>query len=266
MNLKEYIESGVVELYVMDALSPAEKVEFERILALHPELKKEMETVEKTLMKHAEDNAIDPPAYLKEKVYNTIVSDQSNVRKSDEAKIVQLRPVSSLYAGIAASIILAVVSAACAFIFYGKWKTAEEKILAYEQEKSVLTDQLQQVNQIYADSKNQLAIIRDENTRSIALLSTKPDQQFFARVYWNSRSKKSFIDVTTLPAPDKSQQYQLWALVDGKPVDAGVFNVDSLTIQQVKDVERADAWAVTLEPAGGSASPHLDQMYLLSKS
>jgi anti-sigma-K factor RskA len=263
MNIKEYIESGVVELYVMDALTPAEKAEFERYLAVHPELKNEMESVEKTLMKHAEENAIDPPVYLKEKIYEEIFNQQA---KTSEPHVIRMKPSRNLYMGIAASVAIAVISASCALIFYMKWKSAEEQIYAYEQEKTQLAAMIQQVNRVYSETKNQLTLIRDQNTKSIALLSTKPDRPFFAKVYWNAVTKQSFIDVTSLPVPDKSQQYQLWALVGGKPVDAGVFNVDSLSLQRVKDIESADAWAVTLEPAGGSAAPHLDQMYLISKS
>ena len=78
-------------------------------------------------------------------------------------------------------------------------------------------------------------------------------------------TKQAYIDILDLPIPDEGKQYQLWALVGGKPVDAGVFELVS-GIQRVKDIPEADAWAVTLEPKGGSISPTLELMYLLGKN
>jgi anti-sigma-K factor RskA len=79
-------------------------------------------------------------------------------------------------------------------------------------------------------------------------------------------NRHAFIDVLSLPEPEEGKQFQLWALVKGLPVDAGVFNTDVSNIQRVKDIESADGWAVTLEPKGGSVSPSLDKMYLINKN
>ena len=60
------------------------------------------------------------------------------------------------------------------------------------------------------------------------------------------------------------KQYQLWALKDGQPIDMGVF--DPVTpedgLLEMGRVPGADAFAVTLEPRGGSANPTLEEMYV----
>jgi len=87
-----------------------------------------------------------------------------------------------------------------------------------------------------------------------------------ARVFWNHQTHDAFIDVMSLPVPPAGKQDQLGALVGGKPVDAGVFNMNTNAgMQPMKNILSADAWAVTLEPQGGSVAPTLSQMYLLSK-
>jgi anti-sigma-K factor RskA len=62
-----------------------------------------------------------------------------------------------------------------------------------------------------------------------------------------------------LPDPPTDKQYQLWALLDGKPVDAGTFNVnsDSIQLQEVRNIANAQAFAITLEHKGGVRSPTL---------
>jgi anti-sigma-K factor RskA len=70
-----------------------------------------------------------------------------------------------------------------------------------------------------------------------------------------------------MPANDQAHQYQLWALVGGKPVDLGVFDVDTTSkeMKEMKSTALADAFAVTLEPRGGSTSPTMSEMMVVGK-
>lgn len=69
-----------------------------------------------------------------------------------------------------------------------------------------------------------------------------------------------------MPANDKDHSYQLWAIVAGKPIDLGVFNADTTSkdMKEMKDVELASAFAVTLEKRGGSLTPSMDEMMVKS--
>ena len=49
MNVNEYIASGIVELYAMNALSSEEKMEFERVMLLYPEIASELRKAEHAL-------------------------------------------------------------------------------------------------------------------------------------------------------------------------------------------------------------------------
>ena len=89
-------------------------------------------------------------------------------------------------------------------------------------------------------------------------------------VAWSPAKKKVMIDMAgmQLPANDLSHQYQLWALVNGKPVDLGVFDraeADSVDMKLMKPVDLAGAFAVTLEPRGGSNSPTMSEMMVIGQ-
>ena len=43
-------------------------------------------------------------------------------------------------------------------------------------------------------------------------------------VFWNTRTHQVAVQVQSLPPLPADKQYQLWSMVDGKPVDAGVFD------------------------------------------
>ena len=66
-----------------------------------------------------------------------------------------------------------------------------------------------------------------------------------------------------MPAAPQGMQYQLWAIVDGKPVDAGVFDVATSGLLKMKTLDGAVAFAVTIEPRGGRPSPTLETMQVI---
>ena len=57
---KAYIESGILELYVLGQLSAPEMLEVERMAASAPEIKRELEAIEIALEAYAIENAVEP--------------------------------------------------------------------------------------------------------------------------------------------------------------------------------------------------------------
>ena len=71
-----------------------------------------------------------------------------------------------------------------------------------------------------------------------------------------------------LPAPPAGKDYQLWVIAGSTPKSAGVFPVDDKggavhVLPEVPDPTGVNAFAVTLEPAGGLPQPS-GPMVLLS--
>jgi anti-sigma-K factor RskA len=76
-----------------------------------------------------------------------------------------------------------------------------------------------------------------------------------------------YVDPTNLPDPAAGKQYQLWAIVDGKPVDAGMISTQKgvYKIQKMKSFGKAQAFAITLENEGGSPTPTMAEMYVIAE-
>lgn len=87
-------------------------------------------------------------------------------------------------------------------------------------------------------------------------------QNAFATVWWNKGTDEVMLDLRKMPECPAGHDYQLWAIVDGKPVDLGVFNPASErgTMVAMHTVGKPQLFAVTVEPKGGSPSPTLDKM------
>jgi anti-sigma-K factor RskA len=115
----------------------------------------------------------------------------------------------------------------------------------------------------------ELSIFRDPSFKLLKLQGVPKSPKSVLTVAWSAAKKKVMIDMTNakMPTNDQDHQYQLWALVGGKPVDLGVFDADTTStgMKEMKSTALADAFAVTLEPRGGSPSPHLDELVVIGK-
>ena len=82
-----------------------------------------------------------------------------------------------------------------------------------------------------------------------------PAPEANATVYWDSLSKDVYLLIHNLPLPASDKQYQLWALLDGKPIDLGVipnevFVERKRLLLTMKNTIGAQAFAITLEKNG----------------
>ena len=65
MNIQEYISSGILESYVLGATTPEERKEVEKYSAMYPEIKLELEEIEKAMNNYATQHSVTPPSHLK---------------------------------------------------------------------------------------------------------------------------------------------------------------------------------------------------------
>lgn len=65
MNVQEYIDNGLVESYVLGISTPEEKEEIELLLKASPELRTELQSVERTLHRLLLQDAVPPPVELR---------------------------------------------------------------------------------------------------------------------------------------------------------------------------------------------------------
>jgi len=266
VDIEKYIASGIIESYVLGIASSDEAQEVEALAAKHPEIKKEIASVRDALESYALAHQKTLPAHLKKKILNEIDKLDSG-KENNRAKVIEMDTRREIGSGssrwlAAASIALLVLSGTMNLLQFNKLNDANQKIAALESEKSVLANEFNTLKANYTQQENDLAILSNPLNKTIIMKGVEKQPDALASIYWNAETKEVFLAVNNLPKPPADKQYQLWAIVNGKPVDMGVFDViDSL--QRMSEVEAPQAFAVTLEKKGGSAAPTLEQMYLL---
>lgn len=263
MNKEEFISSGLLELYALGIYSPEEKQLVEKHLVQFPELKEELNEIEDSLESYAQANAFQPLSEVKEKLMKRIFSQEAK-EESTQAHVVSINKKSTsipFYKFVAAaSLILLFGSIILNYSYYRKYNKAANDLQIVQQK----IDQTDASNE--AMSKD-LGVVTDRYARPVVLNGTAKSPDAIANIFWMKNTGQVYIDPTNLPQVPPGKQYQLWAIVDGKPVDAGLITTEKGTyhIQKMKSFGKADAFAITLEKEGGSPTPTMSEMVVISK-
>ena len=259
MNIEEYISTGILEAYVLGDLSEQERLEVEKNLSMYPLLRDELLKIEEAQERFLMKTAIKPRAEIKKQIMAKVSATRPT------AKEVQLKPINWWQYVAAASLALTLVLSYLTYNYWNKWQDVKsdlEGLIAQNQQIAQDYDRVnQQLDKIEEDKK----IIDNPAFKRVILKGTGNAPSALAYVYWNDQTREVYLSVQNLKELDQAQQYQLWAIADGKPVDAGVFDADSTGLLKMKAMNKAGAFAVTIEPRGGKASPTLETMQVLGE-
>ena len=278
MNIDNYISSGAIESYVLGLADAQEAAEVQQLSLQYPEIKQAIANFEASLEAAAFANAIPPAASVKEKlmfalqdefvvptvkattVTNTVESESAKVVTLPVAEIAIVKKMNPLRYVVAASIILLVISSGLNIFYYLEYSKANEKVVALLNGNNILTADNKTMQVKYNDLSQ---LVSDTNVIKVFMKGIAGKETNLATVYWNNKTKDVYLLANKLPKVATDKQYQLWALVDGKPVDAGMLSVDCNGICKLKNIIKAQAFAITLEKAGGSVSPDLTQLQVI---
>jgi anti-sigma-K factor RskA len=260
MEVRSYIESGILELYVFGTLSETENQEVAQMAEKHPEIQEEIISIEKAVISLSYSMA----PYLSAANYDRIR--ESLIEK--HGKVVEMQPENNvaLFVGWAAAVVLMVGIA----WQYTQLDAAKNQIATVETEKDTLVKELNTVKLFQSQTERMLAVVRDQNSTVVALGGQAVSPESKAKVYWNQDTHTVYVDAAGLPEPPDGFVYQVWSLKLNPltPTSIGLldnFKGNDSRLFAVSNASEEEAFGITLEPAGGSVSPNLEQLYTLGK-
>lgn len=269
MDIQAYIASGILESYVLGELPASEARQVEQMAERYPEVRQELNLIEQTLEGVAQATAVAPRPELKNAILEK-AAPVPEVKEAPERPLQVQKPATpkqqSLRWLAAASIALAVISSVAAVFFWSRWQDSEERLASMVAQNTFLVQQVSTLENRAETMEQSLAVLADPSYKTIPMKGLAPAPNAEAVVFWNPSSEEVYLNVGSLPPAPAGKQYQLWAIVEGEPVDAGVFDVSGEALKRMKEIQNASAFAVTLEPTGGSISPTLDQMYVVGET
>lgn len=266
MNVKEFISSGIIESYILGLCTEADRREVESACEHYPEIAKAKKEVEEKIEQLLLKEQIAPPAALKEK----ILSHTNNEQTSSEASAEEYEATPMYRSGIwkwvaAASIIL--LAGSIFWIFQLKKENNELATTTNVDDSSRYA--LSEAKAELAELKSAMQALQSPGLKMASLNSTPTGQGAKASIFWDTTTKEVFLILNNLPEAASDKQYQLWALINKQPVDLGVLDqqtvIQKRLLIKMKNVQNAEAFAITLEPNGGSTQPTMQNMYVYGK-
>lgn len=261
MDTKQYIETGILELYVYGLLSEAENKEVSELAEKHPEIKTEIVSIEKAIVNLSTSFSPFLSAENFEKIKARL--------ELKHTKVIEMKPFKNRYQyiGWAAAVIFFMG------IGYQYLQLSETKNLVVnaEKEKNSLKKEVIDLKLKNEQAVTALAVVRDAKNTVINLGGQAVSPTSSAKIYWNKETQVVYVDASGLPEPPKGMVYQIWSLKlqpQLTPTSIGLLSDFTANTEKIFAVEKtsgAEAFGITLEPAGGSQSPTMEQLYTLGK-
>ena len=261
MDTQEYIESGNLELYVYGILNESETKEISELAKTNSEINNEIIAIEKAIVNLSSSFSPQVSAEVFEKIKTKL--------ELKHGKVIEMKPKSNVsqYLGWAASLALLIGGA----YLYTQLNASNDNLKTIETEKSVVDKQVKDLEIKNKETATALNVVRDVKNTVVTLGGQAIAPKSFAKIYWNQEAQTVYVDAAGLPEPPEGKVYQIWSLKlkpTLTPTSIGLleyFKENGQKIFAVSGTTGAEAFGITLEPAGGSASPTMEQLYTLGK-
>jgi anti-sigma-K factor RskA len=264
LDKQDIISSGLLELYAAGLASEKESREVELWLARDAEVAAEYADISAGIEAYAHAHSVNPSPHVKERIFAQIagntaapVFENDQAVQSTGAKIIS--PAWRMVA--AASVLLLIGSIALNIVNYNKYTQAKKDLFETSESLARLEEQ-------HKSMEADMSVVQSKYSVPVALKGLEAAPDAAAKIFWMQNTGEVFIDPSNLPETPPGKQYQLWAIVDGKPVDAGMIltskNGDKYRIQKMKTFGKAEAFAVTLEKEKGNPTPE-GPMFVMGK-
>lgn len=216
---------------------------------------------------------VTPPAALRSRILRAAGVSEAAAPVSAPAPVIELRPArrETFYRrlALAACLALALVSWR-ALVWHRDLGEARRRTAEVEAAKAELAAEVAQLRTTGEEQAALINLLRQPGSGLVTLASLAPAPGASGRVLWDPKAGRGYLWVNALPQEPTDKDYQLWAIIAGKPVSAGVFSVgvDGSAVIPLLDIGREPqvaTFAITLEPAGGMPQP-TGQMVLMGQT
>ncbi|HEX5555496.1 MAG TPA: anti-sigma factor [Chitinophagaceae bacterium] len=273
MNIEEYISSGIIENYILGLTSSEENQSVETMAATYPEIRDVIASYQKALGEYSNLHAVQPPSTLKPRILNAIRREQDLSPVTTDAKIIPkentgFHALRTWKRIAAAAILLLIGSVVINSIYIGKYQKSRDRYTALVQSQQLLVTRNQTIETRLEKVESDMQVLMNPAMRPVVMEGGDKHPGMMATVYWDPHNRNTYLGTTNLPVPPTGMAYQLWAIVDGKPVNMGMYNPATekgpLAMKELA-AGQVQAFAITLEKQVGSSTPTMDQMYVIGK-
>ncbi|HEX4887552.1 MAG TPA: hypothetical protein VFV37_05835, partial [Luteibaculaceae bacterium] len=215
MIAKDIITSGLLEAYALGVTSPEETALVLEALK-NPEVRRELEEIEDALWQLAKQSEKEVPANVKMRLDEDLFS-QTETDHTPETTVVSINRNESISIWKVAAGIALAISLGLNVFQYSSSRQLSEQLAELTKTNDVLAGEVKVVRQDL-DFYGKISDFFQRGEIKSFELQPMPNKQGRAMLYCDLKTGKVAVKPMGLPALDNQHQYQLWALIDGKPV------------------------------------------------
>lgn len=238
-KIRTFLESDLLERYLLENVSTAESAQVERYIAMYPEVRQTYLELQTNLEHYAKLHAVPTPEGLRERIV-------ASVRKERAGR--------SRFLGysIAASVVALLLAGASFFFWNQNQSLQEENALVNNKIRVLEADMKEQLE----DVRNQFIVLNNPQTRKFMVNGNKKARELKAIAYVNPVKKLSYINVRKLPDLPEDKDYQMWAEVNGEMVNLGILrNIGNKDKLLALPYGEKGVSYITVEQKGGNSTP-----------
>ncbi|MGB5692265.1 MAG: anti-sigma factor [Flavobacteriaceae bacterium] len=254
MDKKKIIEEGLLERYILGTLSIEEENLLLEVLSTDEALKEHMQELEADFEQIGKENAIEPPANIKARLRTSLGEERTDSRSPASGS------ASTLQSGrlmVAAS--LAALFALGSFWLYVQWQRSLDDFNNLQVQTKQLQERLSGLERQYASTRERYTTINDPEAIPLYLVGNQKSPESRVTAYVNHKSKTVIVNSLGLVPLERERAYQMWADVEGEMINMGLLP-DGQEYIPLRYIEKAESLNITVEPAGGSEHPTVQNL------
>lgn len=249
-KLQIFMDSGLLDGYILGTTTPYENLEVESFIAEYPEVEAEYERLQNNLEILAKAHTVEAPKYILNAVIDEITEDNTQdipVIQMHTSPTHKRTPWFSIAASIAA-----LIFAGMAFLLY-------EQNVSLSHENQVVVDEIFDLRSDIEDNNKRLENVmlqfmklNNPETEKYVLRGNSRAKDLKTVAYINAVDKTSMIDVVSLPKLPDNQTYQIWAELQDRMVNLGILDESERKLKTIPYMENALGLSITIEQKVGS--------------
>lgn len=250
-KINTFLNSGLLEKYLLGETSSEETEYIETFIARHPEVENAYNTMQFNLEVVAKRDAVKAPKHI----LNTVLEEL------DDTPVVKLntqKKYKKWYQYSIAASIVALIFAGQAFYLHVKNQKLSEENQVVVDEIFDLRSDIEMNNKKLDDIMYQFKQLNNPETYKYIMQGNNRAKNLKTVAYINPKEKTSMIDVVSLPQLPEEQCYQIWAELQGKMVSLGILDETDRQLRAIPYTEDALGLNITIEPKGGNTVASLD--------
>lgn len=243
-NVYAFLESGLLEKYVVGYTTVSESEKVEEFISNYPEVKSKYDLLQDNLEIISQLNAVEAPKDSLKNILSALDDKPVIALHSKKRRV-------SLWYSVAASVVAVLFASAATFLYFQNQQLINENQVVVDEIFDLRGD-IENTNNKLESVMKQFMRLNNPETEKYIIRGNKRAKNLKTVAYINPKEKTSMIEVISLPQLPEEQCYQMWAQMQDRMVNLGILDAADRDLKTIPYTENALGFNITVEPKGGN--------------